>query len=58
LLIDLFSLCGSCWECGLFVEFGLEEAPLDVMVLLILVANHPFVFLFQSLKWKLDRLAH
>jgi hypothetical protein len=50
LLTDLFFLCASCWEYELSLELILEYAPLDVMVIVDVVANHPSGGLPQNLK--------
>jgi hypothetical protein len=41
LFIDLFSLCASCWEYELSLEFVPEYAPLDVMVIVPIVVDYP-----------------
>jgi hypothetical protein len=44
-------LCTSYWENELYLEFIPEYAPLDVMVIVVVVvANRPFGGLFQNLK--------
>jgi hypothetical protein len=45
----LFSLCTSCWEYELSLEFVPKYAPLDVMVIVV-VANYPSSGLPQNLK--------
>jgi hypothetical protein len=50
LLVDLFSLCTSCWEYELFLEYILEYAPLDVMVIVAIIANCPYGGLPQNVK--------
>jgi hypothetical protein len=50
LLTDLFSLCASYWEYELSLEFTLECTPLDVMAIVVIVANYPFVGLPHNLK--------
>jgi len=43
LLADLFSSCTSYWEYEVSLECALECAPLDVMAVIVVVANHPYV---------------
>jgi hypothetical protein len=43
-------LCTSYWEYELSLEFVPKYAPLDVMVIVVVVANHPFGGLPQNLK--------
>jgi hypothetical protein len=50
LLVDLFFLCVFCWEYELSLEFVPEYAPLDVMVSVAAIANHPSNALPQNLK--------
>jgi hypothetical protein len=45
-------LCASCWEYEFFLEP--EYAPLDVMVIIAIVTNHPFGGLLHNLKQKWD----
>jgi hypothetical protein len=40
LLVNLFSLCASWWEYELFLEFVPKYAPLDAMVIVVIIANH------------------
>ncbi len=41
-LLIFFSLCASCWEYEPSLESIHEYAPLDVMVIAIVVANRPY----------------
>jgi len=51
LLVDLFFLCAPCWEYELSLESIIEYAPLDVIVIVVVVvANHPCSSLPQNLK--------
>jgi len=46
----LFSSCASCWEYDFFLECAPKYAPLDVMAIVVIVANHPFGGLPLNLK--------
>jgi hypothetical protein len=50
LFVDFFSSCASYWEYDFFMEFALEYTLLDVMVIIVVVANCPFASLLQNLK--------
>jgi hypothetical protein len=50
LLVDLFFLCTSWWEYEFFLEFVPKYVPLDAMVIIDFVANHPFGDHPQNLK--------
>jgi hypothetical protein len=50
LFVDLLSLCTSCWEYELSLEFVPKYVPLDVMVIVIIVANRLSSGLPQNLK--------
>jgi hypothetical protein len=43
LFADLFSLCASYWEYELSLESTPKYTPLDVMVIVVVVANRPFI---------------
>jgi hypothetical protein len=43
-------LCTSYWEYELSLKSILEYAPLNVMVIVAIVANHPFGGFSQNLK--------
>jgi hypothetical protein len=50
LFVDFFSSCASYWKYELFLEFAPHYTPLDVMVIIVVVANRPFVSLLHNLK--------
>jgi hypothetical protein len=50
LFADLLSLRASCWEYELSLESIPKYAPLDVMVIVIIIANRPSSGLPQNLK--------
>ncbi len=56
LLTYLFILCASYWEYEFCLKSIHEYTPLDVMVIIIIVANHHSISLPQNLKQKWDRL--
>jgi hypothetical protein len=50
LIAKLFFSCASYWEYELYLEFALEYTPLDVMVIVVVVANCHSVYLPQNIK--------
>jgi hypothetical protein len=50
LLVNLFFSCASYWEYEFFLRCALEYAPLDVMAIVAIVANH----LSRGIPWNLE----